>query len=81
MTTTQPSQLRLKILDRHDVPGIARELGAQVNGPGWPEVGIMVDNRVVLCNADTWEPLLRVRVEEALEVLLGMRWREAVQWS
>jgi hypothetical protein len=31
--------------------------------------------------AETWEPILRVRVEDALEKIHGGSWRELAHWG
>lgn len=54
------------------------ELAGRLNLPNWPAVDIVASGAVISCRSLTWEPLLAVRIEEAIEAWLGHRWTESV---
>jgi hypothetical protein len=63
--------LRLQLDGRVDASGVVGGLAQTLNAPAWPSVDISAAGQSLSFAADTWEPLLRVRVEEALEQILG----------
>jgi hypothetical protein len=70
--------LHLKIIDRIAPRELKQALAQHVNRPWWPVVEIRIAGSTLSCGANTWEPLLRVRVEDALEEILGLLWRDTV---
>jgi hypothetical protein len=81
VSTLPAAQLRLQLLGEAEESRLAADLRARLNQPGWPGVEVTLAGPMVNCIASTWEPLLRVRIEEALEEILGGRWRERVRWD
>jgi hypothetical protein len=74
------ARLRLPVLNGAELPGIGPGLSRRLNRPGWPAVRIETVGDTLVCTADTWEPILRARVEDAVDELLGSIWRESIQW-
>jgi hypothetical protein len=72
--------LRLHVDARVDAPRLVAGLAQTLNAPAWPSVAISAFGPSLSFVADTWEPLLRVRVEEALEQILGVRWQHLARW-
>jgi hypothetical protein len=70
--------LHLEIIDRIEPGELKQGLAQRVNRPRWPVVEITIAGSTLSCGANTWEPLLRVRVEDALEEILGSLWRDTV---
>jgi hypothetical protein len=70
--------VRVDLEDLIDVSGLVANLGRALNAPSSARVEISTEGSVVYFACDTWEPLLRVRIEDALEALLGSTWRELV---
>jgi hypothetical protein len=70
----------LSVSDTLEVEQLAANLLAQLNQPRWPPVEIAISDRRIACQAETWEPILRVRIEDALDVLLTGLWRDNVGW-
>jgi len=54
------------------------DLGAFLNRPGCPAVAFAQADRTLSCNADTWEPVLRARIEDALDAVIGGLWPHVV---
>jgi hypothetical protein len=75
-----PASVRLQLASAIDVAAVADALLGALNPPGWPLVEVFASGDHVAFAADTWEPLLRARVEEALEQVLGNPWRDLAQW-
>jgi hypothetical protein len=74
------ASLRLQVHDAVDAGQLVARLTRTVNSPGWPFVDVYVSGDRLSFAAETWEPVLRVRIEDALEHVLGVRWREHAQW-
>jgi hypothetical protein len=70
--------VRLEVLDPGEASCAAFELAGRLNLPHWPPVDIIASGPVISCRSLTWEPLLRARIEEAIEAWLGHRWPESV---
>jgi hypothetical protein len=62
-------------------PQIARELKRRVNRSRWPTVDVTLHATTLHCRADIWEPILRIRIEEALGQLLRSAWPDVVSWA
>jgi hypothetical protein len=75
-----PCIVRIRTFDQIRTRELAFELTDRLNRPSWPRVDIAVTDDILACRATTWEPLLRVRIEEALDDLLGVVWRDSLHW-
>ena len=76
------ASVRLQLEDVADPTGLAAGLVRALNAPpDLARVKISPEDSAVSFACDTWEPLLRVRVEDALEELLGSAWRELAHWG
>jgi hypothetical protein len=73
--------ISIEALDRVDVDHIASELDARLNQPGYTPVEVSAARNVLSFRGQVWTPILRVRVEDALEGLLGATWRGRFEWS
>jgi hypothetical protein len=73
--------LRIQTIKPIERPQLARLLKLRMNRPRWPAVDITIAGDTLSCRATTWEPLLRVRVEDALEEVLGSLWRDTIEWK
>jgi hypothetical protein len=51
------------------------DLRAELPRPGAPSVEVSVSGDVLSFSCRTWEPMLGVRVEDALERLMGHAWQ------
>ena len=71
---------RLQPDARIDASRLAGGLTQTLNAPAWPSVAISASGPSLSFAADAWEPLLRVRVEEALEQILGDPWQHLARW-
>jgi hypothetical protein len=56
-------------------------LTRRLNGRAEPPVSVTAEDDLVSFRADTWQPLLLARVEDALDELLGSAWRCAFSWA
>jgi hypothetical protein len=81
VSTTPAAELRLQLLSSGEESHLATDLRQRLNRPGSPTVEVTIAGVTVSCIAATWEPLLRVRVEMALEEIFGNVWRELVRWA
>jgi hypothetical protein len=72
--------LRLRMHDHVDASRVATELACRLNAPRWPIVEVTATETTISCSSQTWEPLLRVRVEDAVEQWLGHLWRDNIQF-
>jgi hypothetical protein len=72
--------LRLRIEDQVQDGELVTELTRRVNSPRWPTVEVTTAGTTISCRSQTWEPLLRVRLEDAFEDWLGHLWRDSVQF-
>lgn len=77
---TSPVLVRIEVLGPGEASRTAFELAGRLNLPHWPAVDIIASGTVISCRSLTWEPLLRVRIEEAIEAWLGHRWPESVEF-
>jgi hypothetical protein len=75
------ASLQLHLEDVADLSGLVAGLVRALNAPTWARVEVSTENSAVSFACDTWEPLLRVRVEDALEDLLGSAWPELARWG
>lgn len=75
---TSAGLVRLEVLAPGEASRAAFELAERLNLPHWPPVDIVARGPAITCRSLTWEPLLRVRIEEAIESWLGPRWPERV---
>jgi len=72
--------MRFQISNLSSQAGLCRALEERLNRPRWPVVEVDTASSTFLCRADTWAPLLRVRVEEAFEDLLGSDCPVLLRW-
>jgi hypothetical protein len=75
------SALSLKSLETADVQALVSTLTGRLNRLAEPPVLVTVDHDVVRFQADTWQPLLLARVEDALDELIGSAWRGGFSWA
>lgn len=75
---TPGAVVRLEAVAPAEASRTAFELAGRLNLPNWPAVDIIASGTVISCRSQTWEPLLRVRIEEAVEAWLGHRWSETI---
>jgi hypothetical protein len=73
--------VRLQAWRANGIDDAARWLSNRLNGPREATVDISVEDDVISITADTWEPILRVRVEDALDAELGWLWRDHFVWA
>jgi len=74
------ASLRLQLDRIIDAPGVITSLTRTLNAPAWPPVQVSGHGHKLSFAAETWEPLLRVRVEEALEETFEGPWRDLARW-
>ena len=72
---------RLELYGVIDVKCLVEDLVRVLNRPEWTPVEISTSAEGLCFAADTWEPILRVRVEDALEEIFGALWRELADWE
>jgi hypothetical protein len=75
------SALSLKAVESANVQALVATLTPRLNGSSEPLVSISAEDDLVSFRADTWQPLLLARVEDALDELLGPTWRCAFSWA
>jgi hypothetical protein len=75
------SALSLKAVETANVQALIATLTRRLNRLAEPPVSVRVDNDLVCFQADTWQPLLLARVEDALDELIGSAWRCGFSWS
>ena len=75
---TAAALVRLEAGGSAEASRTAFELAGRLNLQNWPAVDITASGAVISCRSQAWEPLLRVRIEEAMEAWLGHRWPERV---
>jgi hypothetical protein len=68
--------LHLLATEPVELAHLARCLDLALNRPGNPSVDVVAGADVLTFTADTWEPILRSRVEDALDDLVGRGWRD-----
>lgn len=73
--------VRLRAWRANGLDDAATWLSNRLNGPREANVDISVEDDVISITADTWEPILRVRVEDALDAELGWLWRDHFVWA
>jgi hypothetical protein len=74
------SALSLKPVETANVQALVTTLTGRLNGRAEPPVSVTVNGGVVCFQADTWQPLLLARIEDALDELIGSAWRCAFSW-
>jgi hypothetical protein len=72
--------LNLRAADRLVAKDLAPRLRHRLNQPRWPPVTVATTHENLCCSAEIWEPILRVRIEDALVELLGPTWEDTVMW-
>jgi hypothetical protein len=75
------SALSLKAIETGSVQALASTLPGRLNRRAEPPVAVTADSDTVCFEADTWQPLLLARVEDALDELVGSAWRCAFSWT
>lgn len=73
--------LSLKAVETADVQTLVTTLTQRLNRVAEPPVLVTVDDDLVSFRADTWQPLLLARVEDALDELIGSAWRCGFSWT
>jgi hypothetical protein len=59
---------------------LVAELAGRLNRKGWPPVHVSASTDSLAFVAQTWQPVLKVRVEEAIEGILGTSWGDYARW-
>jgi hypothetical protein len=75
------SALSLKSVETANVQALVTTLTRRLNRLAEPPVLVTVDNDLVRFQAETWQPLLLARVEDALDELIGSAWRCGFSWT
>ncbi len=75
------SALTLKAIGPANVQALATTLAGRLNRLAEPAVAVTADSDTVRFQAETWQPLLLARVEDALDDLVGSTWRCAFSWT
>ena len=75
------SALSLKAVETARVPALVTTLTGRLNSRAQPPVSVRADNDLVCFQADTWQPLLLARVEDALDEEIGSAWRCGFSWT
>jgi hypothetical protein len=75
------SDLSLKSVETVNVQALVSTLRRRLNRLAEPPVSVTVDNDLVRFQAETWQPLLLARVEDALDELIGSAWRCGFCWT
>ena len=75
------STVRLQAWRANEIDDAATWLSNRLNGPRELNVDVSVEGGVISITADAWEPILRVRVEDALDAELGWLWRDHFVWA
>lgn len=75
------SALALKAVETANVQMLVTTLTRRLNRLTEPPVAVTADNDIVSFQADTWQPLLLARVEDALDELVGSAWRCGFSWT
>lgn len=75
------SALSLKAVEVTNVQALVTGLTRRLNGQAEPPVSVTAENGMVCFRADTWQPLLLARVEDALDELIGSSWRCGFSWT
>jgi hypothetical protein len=77
------SLVRLQLLPELsgvDLLDLIARLERTVNQPRWPRVRMRAHGNRLSFVAETWEPILRVRIESGLEQVLGVGWNDQARW-
>jgi hypothetical protein len=75
------SVLSLKAVDTAEVQALVTVLRRRLNRSAEPPVLVTAVNDLVCFRAETWQPILLARVEEALDELIGSAWRCGFAWA
>ena len=78
---SMPAVLNLKPVDTPDLRPLVTGLKRRLNRRAEPPVSVTVINDLVCFQAETWQPILLARVEEALDELIGSAWRCGFIWA
>lgn len=70
-----PTALSLKAVETADMQALVASLKRRLNRLAEPPVSVTVVSDRVCFQADTWQPILLARVEDALDELIGTAWR------
>jgi len=70
-----PAVLSLKAVETADMQALVTGLKRRLNLCADPPVSVSLLNNLVCFRADTWQPILLARVEDALDELIGTAWR------
>jgi hypothetical protein len=78
----ETAMVTVQAIDSADVDVVLPKLRARLEEPGYPPVEIItVSSGILRFQAHTWTPILRVRVEDAMESVLGAAWRGRFEWA
>ena len=75
------SAVSLKAVEVTNLQAVVTTLTRRLNGDAEPPVSVTADYDVVCFQANTWQPLLLARVEDALDELIGSAWRCGFSWT
>jgi hypothetical protein len=70
-----PAIACLRALGLADFATLIPGLNGRLNRPAEPPVSMTLVDGVLAFRAETWQPILLARVEDALDELLGSEWR------
>jgi hypothetical protein len=73
--------IRLHAAKHTDMVILLRRLNSQLNRSPGPPVLVTAVDGLICFRAETWQPILRARVEEALDELIGSTWSCGFRWT
>ena len=73
--------IRLHAAKHTDVGVLLRRLNSRLNRSPEPPVLVTEVDGLICFRAQTWQPILRARVEDALEELIGSTWSCGFRWT
>ena len=76
-----PTVLSLRAVETADMQALVAGLNPRLNRRAEPPVSVTLSNDLVCFRADTWQPILLARVEDALDELIGSAWRCGFTWT
>ena len=73
--------IHLHAAEHADMVVLLRRLNSQLNRSPGPPVLVTEADGLICFRAQTWQPILRARVEDALEELIGSTWSCGFRWT
>lgn len=73
--------LSLKAVETANAQALVGTLTGRLNARAEPPVSVTASDDLVCFQADTWQPILLARVEDALDELIGSAWRCGFTWT